>query len=64
MTTPSQATWGEIIQSYKKREGLTQEALASRLGVSVRSIGGWLRGEHEPHAFVRREIERAIKRKF
>lgn len=57
-------TWAETIKSYKKREGLTQGALASQLGVSVRSIGGWLRGEHEPHDFIRREIERVIKRKF
>lgn len=34
-------TLGERIQSYRKRAGLSQEALAERLGVSRQAVSKW-----------------------
>ena len=39
---------GEIIRINRKKRGLTQLALAMRLGVSPQAVGKWERGESEP----------------
>ncbi|HXF56504.1 MAG TPA: helix-turn-helix transcriptional regulator [Actinomycetota bacterium] len=49
------ATWmGELL----RREGLTQEAAARQLGVSVRTIGRWVRGDTKPRM---RELRRILE---
>ncbi len=33
--------WGQRIRSYRKRSGLTQEALAEAFGVEPRTVRRW-----------------------
>ncbi len=35
---------GENIRSYRKKNGLTQEEFAERLGVTYQSVSGWENG--------------------
>ena len=43
------------IAEVLRRQGLTQEAAARQLGVSVRTVGRWVRGQSEPRM---RELRR------
>lgn len=47
---------GEEIRQARERSGLTQSELAQRIGVSMRTVGNWERGESVP-----RNREGAIK---
>jgi len=47
-TSPRTGTFAEWIADALSREGLTQEAAARRLGVSVKTIGRWVGGATEP----------------
>ncbi|WP_328701350.1 helix-turn-helix transcriptional regulator [Amycolatopsis pittospori] len=48
-THPGQpASFSEWMAGALSREGLTQEAAARQLGVSVKTVGRWLGGETEP----------------
>lgn len=38
-------TTGDEIRTARQRAGLTQQELASKIGVSMRTIGNWERGE-------------------
>jgi transcriptional regulator with XRE-family HTH domain len=40
--------WGELVRRYRVRHGLTQERLASVLGVAQRTISRWERGVDRP----------------
>jgi tetratricopeptide (TPR) repeat protein len=40
MTAADRQTFGSLLRRYRKQAGLTQEELAERAGLSVRSIGG------------------------
>ncbi|WP_340682489.1 helix-turn-helix domain-containing protein [Amycolatopsis coloradensis] len=42
------ATFSEWMADVLRREGLTQEAAARQLGVSVKTVGRWVGGETEP----------------
>lgn len=39
---------GDEIRAARKRAGLSQAALAKRVGVVQRTVGGWERGENTP----------------
>jgi transcriptional regulator with XRE-family HTH domain len=41
-------TYGDLLRAFRTRAGLTQEALAERAGVAVRSIPGLEAGKHRP----------------
>lgn len=41
---------GENIRSYRKKNGLTQEEFAERLGVTYQSVSGWENGLSVPDA--------------
>ena len=43
-------TLGERIVHYRKRQGLSQEQLSQRLGVSRQSVSKWERDESLPEA--------------
>ena len=45
ITPPSVAGW---LSAALEAQGLSQEQAARRLGVSVRTVGRWVRGETEP----------------
>ena len=48
-------TLGEWIVATRRLLGLSQEALARRLGVDPSTLGSWERGEHRP---LRRHLEK------
>lgn len=51
------ATFAEWMSSVLRREGLTQEAAARQLGVSVKTVGRWVGGETEPRLRDLRRIK-------
>ena len=42
------ATFGEMVQQFREKLGLTQTALADKAGVSLRSIQGWEQNRRRP----------------
>ena len=52
-----EATFAEWMSSVLRREGLTQEAAARQLGVSVKTVGRWVGGETEPRLRDLRRIK-------
>lgn len=59
---PSQAaarpeTFADWMSSTLRREGLTHEAAARQLGVSVKTVGRWVGGETEPRMRDLRRIQ-------
>jgi hypothetical protein len=51
------ATFAEWMSSVLRREGLTQQAAARQLGVSVKTVGRWVGGETEPRLRDLRRIK-------
>jgi transcriptional regulator with XRE-family HTH domain len=51
------ATFAEWMSSALRREGLTQEAAARQLGVSVKTISRWVGGATEPRMRDLRRIQ-------
>jgi DNA-binding XRE family transcriptional regulator len=45
---PAERSFAEWLARVLKREGLTQEAAARQLGVSVKTVSRWVGGETEP----------------
>ena len=52
-----QATFADWMASTLRREGLTHEAAARQLGVSVKTVGRWVGGETEPRMRDLRRIQ-------
>jgi len=48
---------GERLRIARRIKGLTMQEAGAELGFTRRSIGGWERGEREPHPVHRRMIE-------
>src|SRR5262245_30047663 len=46
--TPESEVFGVLLRHYRRATGLTQEELAERAGLPVRSIPGLETGEHKP----------------
>ena len=53
-------TFGRLLQEYRLRTGLTQEALAELAGVGRRSIQGLERGENVPHRGTLQRLIQAL----
>jgi non-specific serine/threonine protein kinase len=53
-------TFGQLLQQYRLRAGLTQEALAERAGLGRRSIQGLERGESRPHRDTVQQLARTL----
>lgn len=51
------ATFAEWMADVLRREGLTQQAAARQLGVSVKTVGRWVGGETEPRLRDLRRIK-------
>jgi len=51
------ATFAEWMSSALRREGLTQEAAARQLGVSVKTVSRWVGGATEPRMRDLRRIQ-------
>src|SRR5215470_13039580 len=52
-----QATFADWMSPTLRREGLTHEAAARQLGVSVKTVGRWVGGETEPRMRDLRRIQ-------
>jgi helix-turn-helix protein len=57
VTVQPAATFAEWMSSSLRREGLTHEAAARQLGVSVKTVGRWVGGETEPRMRDLRRIQ-------
>lgn len=55
--TPEPATFAEWMTDVLRREGLTHEAAARQLGVSVKTVSRWVGGETEPRLRDLRRIQ-------
>jgi DNA-binding XRE family transcriptional regulator len=55
--TARPATFADWMSTALRREGLTQEAAARQLGVSVKTVGRWVGGETEPRLRDLRRIQ-------
>jgi DNA-binding XRE family transcriptional regulator len=51
------ATFADWMSTALRREGMTQEAAARQLGVSVKTVGRWVGGETEPRLRDLRRIQ-------
>lgn len=47
-TAPGGASFADWLSATLRRQGLSQEAAARQLGVSVRTVSRWVRGQTEP----------------
>jgi DNA-binding XRE family transcriptional regulator len=54
---PEHRSFAEWLAEVLKREGLSQEAAARQLGVSVKTVGRWVGGETEPRMRDLRRIQ-------
>ncbi len=54
---PEHRSFAEWISGVLKREGLSQEAAARHLGVSVKTVSRWVGGETEPRLRELRRIQ-------
>ncbi len=55
--TARPATFADWMSTALRREGMTQEAAARQLGVSVKTVGRWVGGETEPRLRDLRRIQ-------
>jgi hypothetical protein len=55
--SPRPSTFADWMSTALRREGLTQEAAARQLGVSVKTVGRWVGGETEPRLRDLRRIQ-------
>ncbi|WP_390566153.1 helix-turn-helix domain-containing protein [Zavarzinella formosa] len=49
--------WRAYLKDFRKRNRLTQNALASRLGISVRVVENWEAGINKPAPYLRRALK-------
>src|SRR5688572_17679426 len=47
-TTPELPRWSAVLQALREARGVTQEGWGARLGVSLRTVQRWERGERVP----------------
>jgi putative transcriptional regulator len=53
----------EEIKALRERLGFTQEELAQKLGVSVRTVSRWETGDKSPSRLARAQLERLTRRR-
>jgi len=46
------------IKGLRKHSEMTQEAMARKMGITIRTLAGWEAGEHRPSPVMRRKLER------
>ena len=61
MNKSAQDRFAKRIKNLRKRNEMTREDLASRLGVSAQTIYRWERGQRPRSEFLRRELEKLEK---
>jgi transcriptional regulator with XRE-family HTH domain len=50
METGPQLPFGELLKTYRKQQGLTQQQLARKLDIHQNTVGAWERGDYLPAA--------------
>jgi DNA-binding XRE family transcriptional regulator len=53
--------WGNLVRTVRSRLGLTQEQVASRLGVTFASVNRWENQRVTPSRLARRQIEGLLR---
>lgn len=53
--------FSEVIEVWREKQGWTQERLADELGVSVATIGRWVRGKGLPQGTLRAKVMKETK---
>ena len=48
--------WPRLVRALRRRQGLSQQALADRLGVDQTAVSRWERGLDSPRPFLRRRL--------
>jgi transcriptional regulator with XRE-family HTH domain len=48
METSPQIPFGELLKTYRKQQGLTQQQLARKLDIHQNTVGAWERGDYLP----------------
>lgn len=48
----------ELLKLWRDKQGLTQEQAARRLGVCVKTVHNWEKGETTPKEYIREIIEK------
>lgn len=48
METKPLSSFGEMLKTYRKQQGLTQQQLARKLGIHQNTVGAWERGDYLP----------------
>lgn len=64
MTDNNNDTYGETIQKFRRRKGMTQDQLATKLKVSRRTVGLWERDIGGPTRQNRARLESVIGLKW
>ena len=57
-------TFGERIKQARKREKLTQAALAEKLGLSTEAVSAWERGDYKPEPDKLEALHRELKMSY
>ena len=55
-TQSNQTHWYEILKKEREHRSWTQEEVAEKIGVAVKSVGRWESGKHLPIALHRRSL--------
>jgi transcriptional regulator with XRE-family HTH domain len=61
MATNAHRDTPSLIRALRERNGLTQEKLAARLGVSFSTINRWEKGRRRPSPLALRKLEEFVK---
>lgn len=61
LVTWEMAPWPAAIRALLTATGLTQRALADRLGIALRTVEDWHGGRRTPTGLYRRAVERAMR---
>jgi transcriptional regulator with XRE-family HTH domain len=56
--------WPRLLRSFRAREGLTQSAIADRLGVDQSTVSRWERGVDQPALAARRSLRDTFRMSF
>src|SRR3989442_8907533 len=58
----NQASWSEILRKEREQRAWTQEEVAAKLGIDVRTIRNWESGASSPSPKYRRELSRLYEK--
>jgi transcriptional regulator with XRE-family HTH domain len=60
--TPTMSELIDRLKEIKKKTGLSQEAIAREIGVSLPTVTRWFKGKFEPNVHVRPKVEDFVQK--